>query len=95
MKAAVTAQASPPGVPHLANVRRILATILGVPPSDIAIDHGFEDRLGMDELDIFELAETIDRTYGVEIPDGEWAEISTVGDLCAQLALRNVAVIVP
>lgn len=84
-----------PGLEHLANIRRILAGTLGIAPDDIAMEHDFLDRLAMDELDLFELADTVNRTYGLEIPGYEWAELRTVGDLCALLSARRVAVIVP
>jgi acyl carrier protein len=91
----MTAAPTLPGLAHLANLRRILATILGVPPSDIAVEHDFEDRLAMDELDLFELADIIERTYGIEVTEDDVQALATVGDLCALLALRNVTVIVP
>lgn len=87
MTAATTA---PAGVEHIANLRRILAEQLGIAAADIAIEHDFLDRLAMDELDVFEFAEAIDRTYGVEITDDEWQDLRTVGDLCALLALAGI-----
>lgn len=85
----------PRGVEHLANIRRILAGTLGIAADGIAMEHDFLDRLAMDELDLFDLADIVDRTYGLEIPEDEWAALRTVGDLCALLSARRVSVIVP
>ena len=50
--------------------------------TDAAIneDTSFKDDLGLDSLDLFELAMAIEEEFGVEIPQEDLENVVTVGD---------------
>ena len=49
--------------------------------SDITMDTSFEEDLGADSLDLFELLMALDDEFGVEIPEADTENIKTVGDV--------------
>lgn len=54
----------------------------GVDPGAIAREATFAD-LGVDSLDLAELAQLLDERYGVSFADAELQRLATVGDLLA------------
>ncbi|MCI8414264.1 MAG: acyl carrier protein [Ruminiclostridium sp.] len=48
---------------------------------DITMDTSFEEDLGADSLDLFELLMALDDEFGVEIPEADTENIKTVGDV--------------
>ena len=53
---------------------------LNIEEDDITEDTSFKDDLGLDSLDLFELAMAIEEEFGVEIPQEDLEGIVTVGD---------------
>lgn len=55
-----------------------------------AFDDGtrFKEDLDAESLDIVEVAETIEATVGVHVPDDDLEDLSTVGDLKGYVAER-------
>ena len=71
-----------------AYVRRLLGGLLGVLPGDLAATDTFES-LGLERLDLFEIADEIEFRTGVVVPDVAFSSFHTVGDferdLCSRL----------
>ena len=53
-----------------------------VDPSKVEAGAGFED-LGLDSLDMVELAVKVEDSYGVDIEEEDLADVKTVGDAAA------------
>ena len=53
---------------------------LNIDENDITEDTSFKDELGLDSLDLFELALAIEEEFGVEIPQEDLENVVTVGD---------------
>lgn len=64
----------------LERVKEIVAESLGADIASITEESKFNDDLGADSLDLFELAMALEEEYGVEIPTEELEKIVTVGD---------------
>lgn len=61
-------------------IKSIMMEQLNIDENDITEDTSFKDDLGLDSLDLFELAMAIEEEFGVEIPQEELENIVTVGD---------------
>ena len=61
-------------------IKAIMMDQLNIDENDITEDTSFKDDLGLDSLDLFELAMAIEEEFGVEIPQEELEGIVTVGD---------------
>lgn len=61
-------------------VRRLISENLRVSMEEVRPDAAFIDDLGADSLDIVELVMAIEKEFGIEIPDEDAEEISTVQD---------------
>ena len=48
---------------------------------DITMDTSFEEDLGADSLDLFELVMQCEEEYGVEFPSDDLENMKTVGDV--------------
>lgn len=64
----------------LERVKEIVAESLGADINTITAESKFNDDLGADSLDLFELAMALEEEYEVEIPTEELEKIVTVGD---------------
>ncbi|MBO7202560.1 MAG: acyl carrier protein [Paludibacteraceae bacterium] len=58
----------------------IIVDKLGVEPSEVTRDASFTNDLGADSLDTVELIMEFEKEFGVQIPDDQAEQISTVGD---------------
>ena len=58
----------------------IIVDKLGVEPSEVTRDASFTNDLGADSLDTVELIMEFETEFGVQIPDDQAEQISTVGD---------------
>lgn len=58
----------------------IIVDKLGVEPSEVIRDASFTNDLGADSLDTVELIMEFEKEFGVQIPDDQAEQISTVGD---------------
>ncbi|MBZ4414826.1 acyl carrier protein [Myxococcus sp. XM-1-1-1] len=63
-------------------VKRIIAEKADVPPSSVTDSADLVHDLGMDELDLIELAMHFEDEFEIEIPDEHVELIHTVGDAC-------------
>lgn len=61
-------------------VKAIIADQLGVDEAEITSEASFVDDLGADSLDTVELVMALEEEFGIEIPDEEAENISTVKD---------------
>ena len=64
----------------LEKMREMLSEQFNVPSENIGEDTSFKDDLGLDSLDLFELAMAMEEEFGVEIPQEDLESIVTVGD---------------
>ena len=62
-------------------IKKMVAENLGVEESQITESASFEDDLGADSLDLFELTMALEDEYGIEIPSEDLEKIVTVGDV--------------
>ena len=61
-------------------VTQIIADQLGVDVAEVTPEASFVDDLGADSLDTVELVMALEEEFGIEIPDEEAENISTVND---------------
>ena len=61
------------------------AEALGVEESNITQNSSFQEDLGADSLDLFELVMALEEEYGVEIPTEDLEQIATIGDVVKYL----------
>ena len=61
-------------------VKQIIASQLGVEIEEVTPDASFVDDLGADSLDTVELVMALEEEFGIEIPDEDAENISTVND---------------
>ncbi|MCR4815298.1 MAG: acyl carrier protein [Lachnospiraceae bacterium] len=61
-------------------IKSIMMDQLNIDENDITEDTSFKDDLGLDSLDLFELAMAMEEEFGVEIPQEDLESIVTVGD---------------
>ncbi|MBR6093610.1 MAG: acyl carrier protein [Lachnospiraceae bacterium] len=61
-------------------IKAIMMDQLNIDENDITEDTSFKDDLGLDSLDLFELAMAIEEEFGVEIPQEDLENVVTVGD---------------
>ncbi len=62
-------------------VRTIIAEIMGLSPAAVEDAHCIDEDLGADELDLVDLALELEMEFGIEIDDGEFHALKTVGDV--------------
>ena len=61
-------------------VRAIIADVLNLDENEITEESAFEDDLGADSLDIFQIIMGIEEEFDIEIENEEAESIVTVGD---------------
>ena len=54
--------------------------VLELPAEQVVPEARFAEELGADSLDLVELVEAIEATFGVRIDDAELADVTTVGE---------------
>ena len=74
----------------LEKMREIIAEQLNCDGETIGLDTSFEDDLGADSLDLFELVMALEEEYGLEIPAEELSDVETVGDIIEYLKNKGV-----
>ena len=74
----------------LEKMKEIIAEQLGVEEDEITLDTSFNEDLGADSLDLFELTMALEEEYDTEIPAEELADIETVGDVIEYLRENGI-----
>ncbi len=65
----------------LAGLGEIVEEIAGVPAADVTAEKSFVDDLDIDSLAMVEIAVAAQDKFGVEIPDEQLKDLSTVQDV--------------
>lgn len=65
----------------LEKLKTIIANELSVSKTDIKLETSLQDDLGADSLDAVELLMSIEEEFQITIPDSEYNNLKTVGDL--------------
>jgi acyl carrier protein len=73
----------------LERVKDIIAESLGVKREQVVPSASFIDELGADSLDIVELVMAFEKEFGIEIPDEDAENISTVASAVTYLSSRS------
>jgi acyl carrier protein len=71
-------------------VRRVVAEVLGVAPTELTAAVSLVDDLAADSLDLMEIGLGLEAAMGVSIPDQVLEHIRTYGDLVAALGRPSV-----
>lgn len=66
-------------------LKKVIAEVLNVDEAEITMDTTFEDDLGADSLDIFQIIMGIEEEFDIEIPQEAAENIVTVGDAVEQI----------
>lgn len=74
----------------LEKMRKYISEQLNVDESEIQMDTSFQDDLGADSLDLYELVMNLEDEYSIEIPVEELQKMSTVGDVIRYLKDRGI-----
>ncbi len=69
-------------------VRNVVVTQLGVTPEEVKPDSHFVDQLGADSLDLTELAIAFEDEFGIEVPESDFGQLSTVATVVQYIAGR-------
>jgi acyl carrier protein len=67
-------------------VQTTLTDELGVPKRQLTPEAAIGQDLGADSLDKVEIAMNLEAQLAITLPDEDWDEVQTVGDLCAAVA---------
>ncbi len=65
----------------LEKVQKIIAEQFEVAADSISADTNIVDDLGVDSLDVVELIISVEDEFGLEIPDEDATELTTVGKI--------------
>ena len=68
-------------------LREIIADVMNIDEKEIKEDSSFENDLGADSLDVFQIIMGIEEEFDIEIPTEEAEKIASVGD--AVEAIKN------
>ena len=66
-------------------LKKIIAEVLNVDPDEITMETTFQDDLGADSLDVYQIIMGIEEEFDIEIPNEEAEKIVTVGDAVEQI----------
>ena len=66
-------------------LKKIIAEVLNVDEEEITMETTFEDDLGADTLDVFQIIMGLEEEFDIEIPNEEAEKIVTVGDAVEQI----------
>ncbi len=74
----------------LEKMKKYISEELNVDEDEIQMDTSFQDDLGADSLDLYELVMNLEDEYGIEIPVEELQKMSTVGDVIRYLKAQGI-----
>ena len=66
-------------------LREIIADVMNIDEKEIKEDSSFENDLGADSLDVFQIIMGIEDAFDIEIHNDEAEKIVTVGDAVEQI----------
>ena len=66
-------------------LRAIIADVMNIDEKEIKEDSSFENDLGADSLDVFQIIMGIEDAFDIEIDNDEAEKIVTVGDAVEQI----------
>ena len=66
-------------------LREIIADVMNIDEKEIKEDSSFENDLGADSLDVFQIIMAIEDAFDIEIDNDEAEKIVTVGDAVEQI----------
>ncbi len=61
-------------------LKKVIAEVLNVDQDEITMETNFQDDLGADSLDVFQILMGIDAEFDIEIPAEKAEKITTVGE---------------
>ena len=61
-------------------LKKIIAEVLNVDPDEITMETTFQDDLGADSLDVYQIIMGIDEEFDIEIPADTAEHVTTVED---------------
>lgn len=62
-------------------LKSLIVDQMGVPESSVTLDASFEEDLGADSLDTFELIMGLEEAFDIEMPEEDLVDMKTVGDV--------------
>ena len=74
----------------LEKMKEIIAEQLSVEADTVTEASSFQEDLGADSLDLFELVMALEDEYSVEIPAEDLEQLTTVGDVMNYLKNKGV-----
>lgn len=69
-------------------VRKVMAEQLGIGEEEITLGASFQEDLGVDSLDIFEVVMELEDEFGIEIPNEDLENVKTVEDLVKYISAK-------
>lgn len=66
-------------------LKKVIADVLNVDEDEITMETTFEDDLGADSLDVFQIIMGIEEEFNIEIPNEDAEKIVSVGDAVEQI----------
>ena len=61
-------------------LKKIIAEVLNVDPDEITMETSFQDDLGADSLDVYQIIMGIEEEFDIEIPAETAEQVTTVED---------------
>jgi acyl carrier protein len=61
-------------------LKKSIADVLSVDPEEITLDSTFEEDLGADSLDLYQILLDVQDQLGLEVDEQDLTEVRTVGD---------------
>ena len=61
-------------------LKKIIAEVLNVDPDEITVETTFQDDLGADSLDVYQIIMGIEEEFDIEIPAETAEQVTTVED---------------
>ena len=61
-------------------LKKIIAEVLNVDPDEITMESTFQDDLGADSLDVYQIIMGIEEEFDIEIPAETAEQVTTVED---------------
>jgi len=79
-----------PQDPVLGTIATTLASIASLDPAQITADKSLTTDLDIDSLAMVEFVVSLEDKFGLLIPDDQWAQFTTIGDIATHLQQQGV-----